>query len=479
MFLDTPQTTAARLPTRAAIATLVILAVAVGASAPAAAQTTVTIDDGNSTAEADDETETILYQFSGGEEVVDIEFVDRTAHVTLRAATDSASSRFAVAEGGLKESGGFAYRTVRIPAGETRTVELPSRFNAVVVTTTDDGYYHTEASLPTIVQSTPTAELLQMSAISGVIGTVLAMAIVIGQLKRRHENTYRELFSEERVKIESDPVEGAWGWLKRAAKNTASSRYRIAAVVVLAGYTTAAIAGLVVTPGEVWESMSDGQRLISAGSIASTGLAVFPVYVLIKRIWNPTREFVLDLDSRDVYKAANGDRSGGVAAYSAPPSRIAELEVEGSITTMSTPGGSCHLVRGMDPEANTAEGNPPEIADDREVSIEVAKIDHNRNILTDLATIGRDLIGAMTAFRVTADASAMRDIDAGLRDTVSAGSDSLEDVLADAVAGTRYEGTYQPDQETIDELEETIDTDSDTTMNDTDDITDDGGSSDD
>jgi len=185
--------------------------------------------------------------------------------------------------------------------------------------------------------------------------------------------------------------------------------------------------------------------------------------MLVKRIWNPTREFVLDLDSRDVYKAAGGDKSGTVRVFSGPPTRTSELEVDGSLTTVSTPGGRCHLVRGFDPQENTAEANPPELADDREVSIEVQKIDHNRKILTDLATIGRDLIGAMSAFRVTADASAMKDIDDGIRDTVSAGGDSLEDVLSDAVAGTRYEGTYQPDH-TTDEIAETT-TDSSTESN--------------
>jgi hypothetical protein len=76
------------------------------------------------------------------------------------------------------------------------------------------------------------------------------------------------------------------------------------------------------------------------------------------------------------------------------------------------------------------------------VSLEASKIEQNRQSLTDLATIGRDLLASMTTFRVTADTAAMKDIDAGLRQTVSAGTDSLEDVLRDAVAGTRYEGTY-------------------------------------
>jgi hypothetical protein len=175
------------------------------------------------------------------------------------------------------------------------------------------------------------------------------------------------------------------------------------------------------------------------------------MYYIADRLYQPEREYILDLDSQDVYRAESGDKSGTVAAYSAPPERISEMDVDGGVTTIDTPGGRAHLVRGFDPEANEAAGNPPEVADDRAVSIHVQKIDHNRQILTDLATIGRDLIGAMSAFRVTADSAAMKDIDDGIRNTVSAGSDSMEDVLSEAVAGTRYEGTYQPDQQLIDD----------------------------
>jgi hypothetical protein len=55
----------------------------------------------------------------------------------------------------------------------------------------------------------------------------------------------------------------------------------------------------------------------------------------------------------------------------------------------------------------------------------------------------------------------MRDIDDGIRDTVSAGKDSMEDVLTDAVAGTRYEGTYQPDNDTDDPDQPTTDSSTD------------------
>ena len=67
----------------------------------------------------------------------------------------------------------------------------------------------------------------------------------------------------------------------------------------------------------------------------------------------------------------------------------------------------------------------------------------------------------MSAFRITADSAAMKDIDDGIRNTVSAGTDSMEDVLSDAVAGTRYEGTYQPNNDTDDPDQPTTDSSKD------------------
>jgi len=445
MFSPENQTNPSNLPT----IVLLTIAVALGgmillsaAAAPAAGQTNET---GN-------ETDSIIYQFDGGEELVDVSYEGDRAEVVLR--SPDRATTFSVAEGAVDSEGSFNFETVRVQPGQEREVSIPVRDEAVSVTTQNDGYYHEGDVGITVLTGTPTAELVQIGALSGIIGSVLALGIVIGQLRRRHENTYKELFSEERHHIESDPIEGYYERAKAILKSTANNKYRAAGLAAVGFYFLAVVFGLVPSPGELWLNLGDTQRLIVVGSLAATIVALVPVYWLVKKIWDPNREFVLDLDSKDVYKAKNGDKSGGVAAYSAPPSRISELEVDGGVTTMSTPGGRCHLVRGFSPEDNEAEGNPPEIADDREVSIEVQKIEHNRKVLTDLATIGRDLIGAMTAFRVTADASAMRDIDAGIRDTVSAGSDSLEDVLSDAVAGTRYEGTYQPDSQTNAELSE-------------------------
>lgn len=339
-------------------------------------------------------------------------------------------------------SGSFSYEQIRLMPGEERTLRLPVREEAVAVTTSSAGYYYEGDVGLLVVSSTPTEELLQLAALSGVSGSVVALGIVIGMLRRRHENSYKELFSDERVRIEEDPIEGIWEWVLRSLRSTADSKIQLALTALTGAYVLAVLTGVVMGPFEGWGALSDSQRLLVVGTIAATVVALIPVYLLVARIWDPNREFVLDLDSRDVYAAAGGDKSGAIAAYSAPPSRIADLEVAGSMTTVSTPGGRCHLVRELEPTANTAAANPPYLEDDRDVSLEASKIEQNRQSLTDLATIGRDLLASMTTFRVTADAASMRDIDAGLRETVSAGSDSLEDVLRDAVAGTRYAGTY-------------------------------------
>lgn len=422
--------------------TICLLSVVPAAAATPATPATPEGPAANETADSlkEEEGDSIIHQFGSGEELVDVTFSDGEAAVTLR--SPESATTMAVSEGVMDGTGSFAYEQVRLMPGEERTIRIPVRDEAVAVTTASEGYYVEGDVGLLVVSSTPTEELLQLAALSGVSGSVVALGIVIGVLRRKHENSYKELFSDERVRIEEDPIEGIWEWVLSSLKSTASSKYQLALAAAAGAYGLAVLTGVVMGPFEGWGALSDSQRLLLVGTIAATIVALIPVYLLVARIWDPNREFVLDLDSADVYAAAGGDKSGGIAAYSAPPSRIADLEVDGSMTTISTPGGRCHLVRELEPTANTAAANPPYLEDDREVSLEASKIEQNRQSLTDLATIGRDLLASMTTFRVTADTAAMKDIDAGLRQTVSAGTDSLEDVLRDAVAGTRYEGTY-------------------------------------
>lgn len=425
---------------RLAIAALVILLLAAGAAGPAAAQANTT-DNATET-----EPRSVIYQFDDSDaELRHVEYQNGSALVTLGIREGGTPETLSIGEGALEGSGSFAYETVRVLPGREVVVELPVDDPAVVVTTDSDGYYH-EGNIGVSVVDEPTDGLIQIGAISGVIGSVLALGLVVGQLRRRHSNTYEELFSDRRVKIEEDPVEGIYEWVLRGLKRTARSKLRLALIGALVIAVIGMAAGTLPTPGDVWAGLGDSQRLLVAGSLGTSIVAVAPVYVLVKRIWDPDREFVLDLDARDVYRASDGDKSGSVATYSAPPERIDELDVDGTTTTISTPGGRCHLVRDLDPETNEAEGSPPHLHDDRELSIDADKIDANRQTLTDLAQIGRDLIASMSTFRVTADANAVRDIDGSIRDSLSAGGDSLEQVLVDAVEGTRYEAAYQPDK---------------------------------
>jgi hypothetical protein len=374
------------------------LAIALGAGAVAAdspaeleaddaiAQLDETQEAADSLNETEDQENELVYQFDNGGELVNVRFEENIAYVTLRAT--NTPRRFWLSEAAMEGSGSFSFKNVRVLPGAPVTVKMPVETNAITVTSGNDGYYYEGDIGLTVITSTPTTELVQISAISGIIGSVIALAIVIGQLRRKHENSYKELFSDERHEIQSDPIEGYYEQAVDAVKRVKGNRLTTTTVALLGFYSVGVLTGRVMGPGAAWLAMDDTQRLLVVGSAAATLVALLPVYWLVQKIWNPNREFVLDLDSRDVYRSYNGDQSGGVAAYSAPPSRINDLEVDGSVTTMSTPGGHCHLVRGFDPEENEAEANPPELADDREVAIEVSKIDHNRQILTDLATVG-------------------------------------------------------------------------------------------
>jgi len=191
------------------------------------------------------------------------------------------------------------------------------------------------------------------------------------------------------------------------------------------------------------------------GTVAMSFFSLFPVYFLIDRIYRIDKDFIIDLDSRDTYKAAAGDQSGSIAVYSGPTELINKIDVDGALTRVKTPGGGAYLVRGFDPEENTASGNPPELDNDRLVSIYSKHIAKNRGVLKDLALIGRDLFAQMPAFRVIADTEAAKDMDSGVRQSVSVGEDSLENVLKNATEGTMYEGTYDSN-ELLDEFEDEV-----------------------
>ncbi len=435
--------------TKAAILSILVvlaLSVAVAPGVVAAQDAGDAVNETTGDVGGEDGTDAVLYDFSNGAELRGVTFTEREgsgymAEITL-VGGDERSQAF-ISEP-IEDEGEFTFRNFVLPEGEERTLQVPVSEREVGVAVGDTGILVDDQGV-TVLSSSPTVGLVQLSVVSGIIGTVLALILTVLKKRRDHHNNYEELFSEKRIEIEDDPVESAKGWLAEQWRATKSSRFRIAAAALVALYVVAVFFTGVRGPDELWGDASDAQRLWLVAVTAATLLALAPVYLFVtKYLWNPDTDFILDLDSKDVYKAANGDKSGGIAAYAGPPDRISDLEVDGGMTTMPTAGGQCYLVRGFDAQENTAEGNPPELNDDREASLEATKIEQNRQTLTDLALIGKDLIGAMSSFRVVADTNAVQGIDANIRHALSAGGDSMEDVLRQAVEGTRYEGTYQP-----------------------------------
>lgn len=424
-----------------------------------ATDTVTNNNDGNGGSDGDsriNETKSVLYQFDDGGAVLSVEYRDGSTWITIEA-PENDNKEFAISEGDLESTGGFEYKTVSVPAGEVREFELAVTKASVVVTSRQDGFYYQGTVTPPVVLGQTTDALLRISAIAGAAGAIMNISGSVVIKRRKHKDSYKELFSEEQHKIDKSAYETARDKLSNILSTTSESRLSTIAGVGVLAYIMAVVTGFAAPPGEIWvEWLTDGQRLILLGTLAMSFFTIVPVYFLVDRIYQIDKDFIIDLDSRDTYKAAAGDQSGSIAVYSGPTELINKIDVDGALTRVKTPGGGAYLVRGFDPEANTAAGNPPELDNDRLVSIHERHIAKNRGILKDLATIGRDLLAEMPAFRVVADTQAMKDMDAGVRDAVSAGNDSIEGVLQQVTEGTRYEGAYKNRDDLLDEFEEEV-----------------------
>ncbi|QZA89498.1 hypothetical protein K0C01_05015 [Salinarchaeum sp. IM2453] len=398
---------------------------------------------GVGTAAADDDpagdTQEIIYQFDDSTlELVAVEFDDSTAEITLQADEPESASVGELAD----DTGSFGFESVRVSPGEQLTVEIPISEEQIFVASEGDAYTYEGDTGITILTEQPTTQLVQLAAASGILGSILALGLVVGNLRRKHHNNWTELFSEKKIEIESDPVEGVRERVIRGAKSAADSRSKVFVWFVASLYVLATLVGYAPTPPEMWSALSDLQRLLVAGSIAATVLALIPVYILVNRVYDPHREWIIDLDASEVIDAAQNG-TGSIAAYSGPPERIEELEVDGGIVSLMTPGGRAHLVRDFDPQSNTANGTWPGLANDRELAIEKGKIDANREILKDEAMIGRDLLTAMSAIEIASETAAVRDVDKVLRDQMTVDASTMDEVLTEIAQGTRYEEHYE------------------------------------
>ncbi|RQG97061.1 hypothetical protein [Natrarchaeobius chitinivorans] len=456
-----PPTTLPELPTRRLALLLAVAIVAI-----VAASSGVAVADGN---ESSNES-TVIHDFAESDaKLTNVEFDDGRAYVTV-AVDGPGSEAVAVSDAGFSGEGRFAMTTTRVVGSETIEIRLRGD-EAVAITTAQDGYqYHGDVGILTILQSQPTVQIVQWATISGAIGPVVALAIVVTSLRRKHENTYKELTSEERIKVEKEPVDG---FVDKVKRFVAENKTLVLTNALLMAYAMAWWFGRAPGPIEAWMSLSDAMRVIVVGAFAAFLLMLVPVYVLAKRLWSPDKEFVLSADARDVIEEALGANGGlsemveaiqdgdgleggddrdelgdgnyGVALYSGSPDRISEMEVDGAATDTSAPGGRLHVVEAFDPSKNEARGTWPGLADDFELISERSKIDGNREILRDESNMLRSILSAMPAISIASDTGSARAVDKELRHIMTVDENPVDGILARAASGTRFEGFYGGD----------------------------------
>lgn len=421
--------------------------------------------------ETDEDEDAIIHEFTGTDaRLVNVDFDDSTAYVTIET---NQRERIQVADAGVK-SGQFDAATVYVDGRETIEVELRGT-ERVSVTTDTDGYTYDvreDEDLLTVVQGAATVRQIQWGTISGGLGALISLGLVVSLLRRQHLNTYRELTTEERIRVSDDPAES---WVDRIG-NWCVRHYRLlilAAVMLLYGLLW--ILRLVPGPLWYWAQMTDGMRIVFLGSLVMVVVSLLPVYLLAKRLWSPEREFVVSADSRDIIESALGANGGlkemveaiqedeeaddededsvGLAIYSGPPERISQMEIDGGATETRAPGGKLHVVQSFDPEHNRAHGTWPGCANDIELIAERSKIDANRELLRDESKMLRSMLSSLPAIETVADASAVRAIENVFRDSVAVDSSPVNDILQRASQGTRLEDVYQEDEDEDEEIE--------------------------
>lgn len=435
-----------------------------GASGAVAAQ------QGNESNQSDEST--IIHDFAESDVILtDVRFENDTAFISLESESREVVT---VSDAGFESQGQFSVTTVRFE-GE-KTIELPIRDEEIVaVSTPQDGYqYEGDVGLLTIIQSEPTTVLVQWATIAGTLGPIISLGLVVTSLRRSHENTFKELTSQEKIKVEKDPVDG---FVDKVSRLISENWLLVISMLLLMAYTLFWLVGRVPGPIGIWEGMTDAMRVIVIGSLMAVLLSLVPVYVIAKRLWNPNKEFVVSADARDVIEKALGADGGlaemvesiqdgegglvdedgnerdygnyGISIYSGSPERINEMEIDGKATDSKAPGGPCHFVQAFDPSKNAARGTWPGVADDLQLIAERSKIDGNREILRDESQMLRSLLSAMPAISISSDTGAARAVDREMRDLLAIDGSPVDGILSRAASGTRFEGFYDDDSEPV------------------------------
>lgn len=488
--------TGAKILLLAVIAILGLSIVLVMSTIPAVAQETQTGNETTGTNETVNGTSETVKNVEYQLEDVDIrsvEFRDGTVIVDAyyhEAATVAITDSGAIKGLGSNDGTGVSFATYSHGPGEHRlTMNLGSDDELVTVQQGEKMYAASgDRTVVNILAHSPGVNVVRWSAIGGGLGVLIAAGLVVGILKRKHHNSYKELLSEERVRVQEDTVDGALGTVQRFARR---HTFALLAAATIVAYLVAVRLGVVPSIPDLWSRATDAQRVLVVSALSLLVLGFAPVYVVITRLWEPAKEFVFDVDARDVLDAAIGAK-GGLAAlediesaddvedavevleeeditiaavYSGSPERVAKMRVDGEPAEIQTAGGRGHLVQDFDPAKNRADGTWPGLADDFELARERSKIDGNREILEDYATVGRRIVGALPAIRAGADTSAVAAVDRKFGQAVAIDSDPVDDIMDSAVSGTRFERYYSKGQseekeDEYDEDEETVNDDS-------------------
>ncbi|ELZ47886.1 hypothetical protein C464_08190 [Halorubrum coriense DSM 10284] len=453
-----------------AIFSVVIVTIGLGlgmAAGLGAAQSTSPAPNSTAVDAPGEDIESIEYQLDSVD-IASVEYRNSTAIVTARynepstvTLTDSGAVK------GLGSDDGARVSFQSYSKGEgVYELRLPLRGDDELITIQQGGVMFADSgdrALIDIITNPADTQTVQSGALGGGFGVLLASAFGAGMKKRKHENTYKELTSEERISVESNPVAGFWGSVKRWFSN---HRIALVAIAGILAYLLAVRVGVVPSPASFWDTLNDVQRVFAASTLALIVFGFIPAYVVLDRLWDPATEFVLELDDRDVLDAGIGadgglarieaaddiddvaDKLEGIedatitAIYSGSPDRVSQMNVDGEPAEIRVPGGRAVIVNEFDPQRNVARGCWVGTANDAEIIAERSKIDANKEILRDESRMFRTLVGALPAIATSSDTQAMAAVDKELRQMATVDSGAIDGLLDRASQGTRFEGQY-------------------------------------
>jgi len=310
----------------------------------------------------------------------------------------------------------------------------------------------------------PTTDLLQYAVISGAVGAILDIALILAWLRHREQNRWYDLARETYISrpfIRGDEDDDVFDKTK---KTLAAHKVRITLVVVGGAYAAAVLLGHAPAPNEVWNGLDNRTRLVAVGTAIAAGISAVPVYAIISYWRDGSYVYLIDEDAEDVVDAALGDEDGKVAFYRGTPELASDIEMaEGSSVTLRTTKGRCKLVREFDPARNEGKGVLNGLHDDREIIVRGKSAIHsNRNQLEDEVRGLRKLLYALPGISVSSENAAARQIaseaEEQLTQHTSVTRAHLEDIFddldvdygGDEIGDTDDAGDVAGDEETPD-----------------------------